>query len=204
MKAIALVVSAREHGNCYDFAQLVLDRLAANGVETELVNFYNCRIQPCEHCAYECMQRRDPRKGVDAPCPIDDDVRAIWEKTWAAEILLLFVPNYGGFLPALWLAFSQRAQAFFREAPLEKLKNFVVSAVVIAAPQFSGGAQWSLSMMADEVKGMDRHVAGFEVINSAGFETESLFGGLINELEIKRRLEFLSDWTLKMAKEKIS
>ncbi len=204
MKAVALVVSAREHGNCYDFAQSVLDRLATNGVETELVNFYNCRIRPCEHCAYECLQRHDPHKGVDAPCPIDDDVRAIWEKTWAAEILLLFVPNYGGFPPALWLAFSQRAQAFFREAPLERLKNFVVSAVIIGAPHFSGGAQWTFSMLADEVKGLDRRVAAFEVINSAGFETESLFGGLVNEPEIKRRLDFLSDRTLKMAREKNS
>lgn len=204
MKAIALVVSAREHGNCYDFARFALDRLASKGVETELVNFYNYEIRPCEHCAYECLQRRDPGKGIDAPCPIHDDVRAIWEKTWAAKILLLFIPNYGGFPPALWLGFSQRAQAFFREAPLEKLKDSVVSAVVIAAPHFSGGAQWTPSILADEVKGLDRRVAGFELINSAGFETESLFGGLINEVEIRRRLEFLADRTLKMAEEKLS
>ena len=200
MKAIALVVSAREHGNCRAFAQFVLDRLATDHVETELVNFYNYQIHPCEHCAYECLQRHDPQKGVDAPCPIDDDVRLIWEKTWAAEILFLFVPNYGGFPPALWFAFSQRAQSFFREAPVEKLKNSVVSAVVIAAPHFSSGAQWTPSIMADEVKWLDRRVAGFEVINSAGFETASSFGGLINETEIRRRLEFLSDRTLKMAK----
>lgn len=201
MKAIALVASARERGNCRDFAQFVLDQLAANDVETELVNFYDYQIRPCEHCAYECLQHHDPQMGVDALCPIDDDVRAIWKKTWAAEILFLFVPNYGGFPPALWFAFSQRMQAFFRKAPVEKLKKSVVSAVIIGAPHFSSGAQWTLSIMADEVKGLDRRVAGFEVINSAGFETESLFGGLINEAEIKRRLEFLSDRTLKMARQ---
>lgn len=204
MKAVALVVSAREHGNCYDFARFTLDRLTTNDVETELVNFYSYEIRPCEHCAYECMQRRDPQKRVDSPCPINDDVRLIWKKTWAAEILFLFVPNYGGFPPALWFAFSQRAQAFFRETPVEKLKNSVVSAVTIGAPHYSSGAQWTPSMMADEVKWMNRHVAGFEVINSAGFETESLFGGLINEAEIRRRLEFLADRTLGMAKEKCS
>jgi len=204
MKAIALVVSAREHGNCYDFARFVLDRLAGSDIETELVNFYKYQIRPCEYCAYECMQRRDPQKGINAPCPINDDVHMIWEKTWTAEILLLFVPNYGGFPPALWFAFSQRAQAFFREAPVEKLKNSVISAVTIAAPHFSSGAQWTPSIMADEVKWMDRRVAGFEVINNAGFETESLFGGLIKESEIRRRLEFLTDRTLKMAKERLA
>lgn len=204
MKALALVVSARKHGNCYDFARFVLDRLATTGIETELVNFYDYRISPCHACEYECMQRHDPKKGVNAPCPIDDDVRAIWEKTWAAEILFLFVPNYGGLPPALWLAFSQREQAFFREAPVEKLKKSVVSAVVLAAPHNSSGAQWTSSIMADEVKWMGRKVAAFEVINNAGFETENLFGGLINEKEIQRRLEFLADRTLKVAKEAVS
>ena len=201
MRAVALVVSAREHGNCYDFAQFALERLRAGGIETELVNFYDCRITPCQQCAYQCVQRRDRQKGVGALCPIDDDVRAIWEKTWLAEMLLLFVPTYGGFPPALWFAFSQRAQAFFREAPLEKLKKSVISAVVVGAPHLSSGAQWSPSIMADEVKGMDREVACFEVINSAGFATESLFGGLIKETEIQRRLAFVADRTLQTARE---
>lgn len=201
MKAVALVASAREHGNCYDFARFMLDRLERNGIETELVNFYNYRITPCQHCAYECVQCFDPQKGADSPCPIDDDVRYLWEKVWEADILLLLVPNYGGVPPALWIAFSQRAQAFFREAPCEKLKRSVVSAVVLAAPHLSGGTQWTPSFMSDEVKSMGRKVAGFEVINNAGFETENLFGGLINEKEIQRRLEFLADRTLKIAKD---
>lgn len=201
MKAVALVVSTRKHGNCYDFAQFMLDKLERDGVETELVNFYDYRITPCQHCAYECVQRWDPQKGADAPCPLDDDVRTIWQKTWAADILFLFVPNYGGFPPALWVAFSQRHQALGREAPVEKLEKSVVSAVVLAAPHRSSGAQWTPSVMSDEVKGMGRKVAGFEVINNAGFETENLFGGLINEWEIQRRLEFLADRTLKIAKD---
>lgn len=57
MKAIALAVSARERGNCYDFAQFALDRLAANGVETELINFYDYQITPCQRCDYECLQQ---------------------------------------------------------------------------------------------------------------------------------------------------
>lgn len=198
MKAMALAVSARKRGNCYDFAQFVLSRLAAQDVETELINFCDYQITPCQHCAYECLQHRDPNKGIDAPCPIKDDVRAIWEKTWQAEILLLFVPTYGGMPPALWLAFSQRQQAFFREAPHEKLKQSVVSAVVLAAPHQSGGASWIPSFMSDEVKDMGRKVVGFEVINHAQFETEYIFDRLINETEIQRRLDFMTERTLRV------
>jgi len=37
-KAVALVVSARERGNSYDFAEYMLKRLEAAHVETELIN----------------------------------------------------------------------------------------------------------------------------------------------------------------------
>lgn len=202
MKAVALVASARQHGNGYDFARHVLDRLKTAGVDVELVNFFDYDITPCQRCAYECLQRLDPDKGADAPCPIDDDVRALWEKTWAAEILLLFVPNYGGLPPALWFAFSQRSQAFFRQAPADRLKKSVVSAVVIASPQNSSGAQWAPSIMADEVKWLDgRKVACFEVINNSGFGREGTFGGLIEEPEVRRRLDYVADHTLEKAKE---
>lgn len=200
MKTIALVASARQHGNCYEFAEYVLNRFHAIGSQTELVNFFDYNIQPCHHCLYECLQRHDPEKRKDSPCPIQDDVQVIWEKTWAADILLIFVPNYGGMPPALWTAFSQRSQAFFRLAPKEKLEKSVVSAVVLAAPHNSSGAQWTPSIMADEVKWLDgRMVAAFEVINNAGYETEGLFGGLIHEAEIQRRLDYFSDQTLRIA-----
>lgn len=77
----------------------------------------------------------------------------------------------------------------------------MVSAVVLASPQWSGIAERTPSIVADQIKNMDREVAGFEVINNAGFETENLFGGLINEEEIKRRLEFLTGRTLEVAKD---
>jgi multimeric flavodoxin WrbA len=179
-------------------AKNVLSRLGSKGVETELVNFDDYRITPCQHCDYECVQRYGP-KGANLPCPIDDDVRAIWEKTWAAEILLLFVPNYGGLPPALWVAFSQRSQSFFRQAPADKLKKSVVSAVVIASPANSSGAQWTPSVMADEVKWLGRKVAAFEVINNAGFGIEGSFGGLADVPEVQRRMEYLADHTLLVA-----
>ncbi len=204
MKAIALVVSARKKGNCHDFAKYVLDLLEGQEIETELINFYDNRITPCCNCAYECLQSYDPQKRSNAPCPIDDDVRSIWEKTWATEILFLFVPTYGGLPPALWVAFAQRSQAFRKLAPIEKLEKSVVSAIVLTAPHWSRGAEFTTSIIADAVKSMDRKVAGFEVINNAGFKTENLFGRLINEKEIQRRLDFLADQTVTAARKLVN
>jgi multimeric flavodoxin WrbA len=50
--AVALVVSARERGNCLDFADYILNRLKAAGIETALVNFYSCTITPSQKCPY--------------------------------------------------------------------------------------------------------------------------------------------------------
>ena len=121
MKAIALVASARERGNCYDFAQFMLERLAAAGVETELINFYDCEITLCQNCNYECVQKFDPEKGINAECPIDDDVKIIWRKTWKAEILLLLIPTYGGLPSVAWVAFNQRSQGILEKPTAEDL-----------------------------------------------------------------------------------
>ncbi len=128
-------------------------------------------------------------------------MRLIWEKTWTSEILFLVLPNYGGLPPAHWFAFSQRAQEFFREAPLEKLKRSVISTVVVAAPHQSSDAPWIYSLIGDEAKNMDRKVIGFEVINPPEFKAEYTFEPLISEIEIQRRLEFLTDRTLQAAKD---
>ena len=201
MKAVALVASARQRGNCFDFSEFMLRKLRKAGVETELINFCNFRITPCQNCSYECVQKFDPKRNVNSECPIDDDVRTIWKRTWEAEILLLFVPTYGGIPPALWLAFTQRQQGILEKPSKEKMKNSVVTAVVLASPQWSGIAERTPSIVADQIKYMGRKVAGFEVINNAGFETENLFGQLISEEEIQRRLEFLADRTYKAAQD---
>jgi hypothetical protein len=53
--------------------------------------------------------------------------------------------------------------------------------------------------MGDEVKGMDRKVVGFEVINPPEFMHEYTFHPLIQNVEIQRRLEFLACQTLNSA-----
>jgi multimeric flavodoxin WrbA len=193
MKAVALVASGRKKGNCYDFALYTLERLKEKGVDTELINFYEKKILPC-YCAYECLQKFDPRKRKNAPCPITDDVPLIWEKAWAAHILLIFVPTYGGLPPASWVAFTQRTQGL---TPPEKIKS-VVSAVVLASPHLSIGTEWIPAIIADEIKHMNKIVAVYEVFNTAQYRTENLFGCLITENEIKNRLIFLVTRTLEI------
>lgn len=90
--------------------------------------------------------------------PIEDDVKNIWKKTWEAEILLLFVPTYGGLPLALWVAFTQRQQGILEKPAAEELKDHIVSAVVLASPQWSSIAERTPSIVADQLKNMGREV----------------------------------------------
>jgi multimeric flavodoxin WrbA len=200
LKALALVVSGREKGNCYDFAHFVLEQLENREVRTELINFYDQSITPC-HCAYECLLSFDPQRGVSLPCPIDDDVQTIWKKTRAAHILLIFVPTYGGLPPAVWTAYVQRLQPFLKEIQ-DTPDTSVVSTVVLASPHLSLSTEWTPCIMADEIKHMGRIIAVFEVINTAGFGLEPLFNSLLEEEEIQRRLTYLAERTLTIARER--
>ena len=61
-------------------------------------------------------------------CPIKDDVKYIWETVWGAEILLLYIPTYGGLPSALWVALSQRSQGI-RKNSLKVMMILMVMAM---------------------------------------------------------------------------
>jgi multimeric flavodoxin WrbA len=204
VKAVALVVSAREKGNCHDFAAFVLEQLKSANVETELVNFYDYRIVPCQGCSYECLEFEELPDKLETYCPIDDDVCLIWEKVWDADILLLFIPTYRGFPPASWIAFWQRylglklPSGSWKELQ-ERQRKAVVSAVVLASPAGATGGEWTPAIVAANVRWMKQRSAAFEVINNHGFEEDCVSGRLIDEVEIQRRLTHLAQRTLLVA-----
>ena len=72
--------------------------------------------------------------------------------------------------------------------------------MVLASPHLSIRTEWTPAIIADEIKHMDKIVAAFEVFNNDGYKTENLFGCLITEEEVKRRLLFLVARTLAIYK----
>ena len=207
MKAVALVFSARKKGNCHDFADFVLSKMKKEGVETELVNFCDYSVKPCQHCDYECLARVNPKTGRKeySECPVKDDVGDVWRKVWVADVFVMFVPTYGGVPPALYVSFTQRYQGLWRRAPpKEELQRKVVAAVVLASPDGAMGGELTPAIVAGELRGhvsMGFRHGGFEVINNAGYETDNVRGRLIEEKEIQNRLSFLAKRILKTVKQ---
>lgn len=124
MKALGLVFSAREKGNCLGCAELVLNKLKEKGFDIELLNLYKHNIQPCSHCSYECFK--------EGKCPIDDDIPEIYEKVKEADVLIFAIPTYGSNVSGLYKAWAERGQAImkgledYKKYLADKIRGFIV------------------------------------------------------------------------------
>lgn len=85
MKVIGVCGSPRRAGNTEYAVQYTLDRLAAQGVDTELIRLCDQHITYCTAC-YQCVQQKK--------CTINDDLEAVFQKIEAADGLIMASPVY--------------------------------------------------------------------------------------------------------------
>jgi len=88
MKVLAINGSARLNGNTAIMLNTALAVLAAEGIETELVQFGPKGLQGCIAC-YKCFENKDKRCAVN-----DDRMNGYIEKMVAADGILLGSPTY--------------------------------------------------------------------------------------------------------------
>lgn len=186
-KVLGVSFSARKEGNCLRLVNYCLDKFKEQGFETDVVNAYEHEINPCSHCDYECFTGKE--------CPIKDDVPMIYQKCGSADILIFGVPTYGGHLSSLYFAFAERSQAAFKsfqectEKLLKKI-NFIIIG------NLSAGGDMAL------------HEALYNFANLSFWPETLLFpareygrssvkGDLINDPEVKKRLDRFVETILK-------
>ncbi len=88
MKVIAFNGSARKGGNTARLLTTVLEELAGQGIETELVELAGKPIKGCMAC-FKCFKEKNAR------CAVDDDViNDCLAKMLAADAILLGSPTY--------------------------------------------------------------------------------------------------------------
>lgn len=88
MKVVAFNGSARKGGNTAQLLNTVLEAIAAEGIETELVELAGKKVSGCIAC-YKCFEQKNKR------CTVEDDmVNEALEKMIAADGILLGSPTY--------------------------------------------------------------------------------------------------------------
>jgi multimeric flavodoxin WrbA len=85
MKVLGILGSPRRGGNSETLLKAFLQGAAAGGAEVEEVLLRNLKISPCLEI-YHCFK--------DGECPIKDDMRELYGKLLAADVVVLATPVF--------------------------------------------------------------------------------------------------------------
>jgi multimeric flavodoxin WrbA len=85
MKVLGILGSPRRGGNSETLLKALLQGAAAGGAEVEEVLLRNLKISPCLEI-YHCFK--------DGTCPIKDDMRELYDKLLAADVVVLATPVF--------------------------------------------------------------------------------------------------------------
>ncbi len=182
---LGLVFSARVGGNLHDLAQQLFSMVAKElpEVRTELIEISRRKVTPCNGCQYECLLGKAPH------CPIEDDVLDLWRSALRSDLLVYFIPTYGGLSPATWVAFQQRYHGVVRHEPrIEGNPDGKVAALTVYEPAGTRTGDVSQEAVLKNLVGQGRPLVSFEQIVPSNYGLNSLGDRLISDRGIQERL----------------
>jgi len=104
MKVLGILGSPRRGGNSETLLKAFLQGAAAGGAEVEEVLLRNLKISPCLEI-YHCFK--------DGTCPIKDDMRELYGKLLAADVVVLATPVFFYGVSAQAKSMIDRTQALW-------------------------------------------------------------------------------------------
>jgi multimeric flavodoxin WrbA len=200
MKALGLIFSARQKGNCLDSVKYVLDKLKEAEFQTEIINCYDYEIKPCSHCNYECFSYE--LTGKQEKCPIQDDVPKIYEKMKQADVIVISVPTYAGNVSGLYKAWMERGlhkghrgYKEIRENMLDKIFGLIVIGNIPA------GGDLTYHTVILNHKNL-KYPPTSILLQPAEYSQVSIHGTLIEDEKVRDRLNNMANVLLKICKMK--
>lgn len=88
IKILGVNGSPRKYGNTFKMLSLALKAVKDMGGETELINIYEYRIEPCRGCVSENILE------CRYPCIINDDMKIIYDKILDSNGIIIATPVY--------------------------------------------------------------------------------------------------------------
>jgi multimeric flavodoxin WrbA len=126
-RVLGISGSPVKKGNTETFLRAMIESVTDRGIESEIVDLSNLKIDDCIHCNF-CLSKQKPGKY----CALKDDAQAVFEKAEAADIIILSSPVYFMRTSARMAAFIDRLRVFvFGNVAGGRLRNKIgVSAAV--------------------------------------------------------------------------
>jgi len=194
LKALGLVFSARKHGNCYDCVNYCLERLRKEGIETRLISMYDYRIEPCSHCDYECFSERI--RGTKETCPISDNLPKIYHEFKDSDIVVFGVPTYVGQVPSLFRIFEERSLGIYGFGEHMKVLEGKTYGFIVLNSYFA------LEEAMRRFYGSSPAIAWL-LLRSREYGLDPLKTGLIENPDVRNRLNTFTESLMKLSKQKV-
>ena len=160
-KVIGVVGSPHENGNTEILMNKVLETIAKEGFETELIKLCNKKIIPCKGHGTEFCKKA---------CPLKDNMVEIYKKVTEADGLIIGSPVYVG------LATAQTAVVMGRLVHLQRkgiMRNKIGGAIA-AGKVRNGGQEGVISDIVRWMQIMEMIIASSENSDTAHFGATSL------------------------------
>lgn len=157
----------------------------APDLRTQLVEVSGYHVSSCNGCQYECLLGH----AAGYQCPVQDDVPDLWRQAAESDLLVYFLPTYGGMPPATWVAFQQRYHGVFRK--LSRNSAGTIAAVTLHDPLGTRSGDVSQSVIVHHLAGQPRKLLSYEPIIAANYGLNALQDRLIDHPEIQARVDGL-------------
>ena len=160
-KVIGIVGSPHENGNTEILMNKVLETIAKEGFETELIKLCNKKIIPCKGHGTEFCKKA---------CPLKDNMVEIYKKVTEADGLIIGSPVYVG------LATAQTVVVMGRLVHLQRkgiMRNKIGGAIA-AGKVRNGGQEGVISDIVRWMQIMEMIIASSENSDTAHFGATSL------------------------------
>lgn len=156
MKVLGLNASARKEGNTSSLLTYALNINRREEVDAEISHLADFEIRSCSSCKYECLYEK--------PCPINDEYIRVVEQISRSNGAIIGSPVYGGDMPAILLAFFERANSLSQEQNNKLWKNKPVAIFVVGSLGNTHTLQGILSGLSSGYGGIEPLIVGKAII----------------------------------------
>lgn len=164
------------------------------GIKAKLINMYDYRIEPCSHCDYECFSERI--RGMKEICPIDDDLPKIYQEFEDSDIVVFGIPTYVGHVPSLFRIFEERTLGIYGFGKHMKILEGKTYGFIVLNNYFA------LEEAMRRFYGSSPAIAWL-LLRSREYGLDPVKRELIENLDVKNRLNIFTESLIKMSKQKL-
>jgi len=179
MKAVGIVFSSRDEGNCANCTEYCLGIMEQHGYQCESINVFHYNVHGCYLCNYKCFN-----SGV---CAKNDDAIKLYRKCIEADKIIFTIPTFCGHLASAYFNFWERSQGIFKDN-YQYEKDFLRKINFIVIGNLASGGDMALHEALNSFTNRSFYPETI-LLSSREYDINPIKGDLMESTEVRDRLE---------------